>query len=440
MNHEPQSNFEADQPSPAFDRLRDRKRARRSRIIRTVSILLLCAALLTGAALYAHKAVLQPYLNAPIPTPESPASTQTQPEQPSDASPAPTPEPDPEPTSEPAEPEPEPEPDPEPLQPALALAQSTEETKTLDLEIYSSAAVLVDVQSGTVLAEKNPDAKIYPASMTKIMTLLVAAENLPDLDATFTMTQAIIDPIYLAGASMAGFVDGETVTMLDLLYGAVVPSGAEATQALAQAVAGSEDGFVALMNEKAQELGMEHSSFANSNGLDDEQHYSTARDMAKLARAALENETLMRIASTRSVTIGGRTMTNHNKLLRYVDGCLGLKTGYTKAAGRTLVSCAEKNGQRLIAVTLQDGNDWADHRSLYEYGFSAYPARTCAVRGQALTQASVSGGVSPTVPLIAGAGFCYPAAETERLTTRICLDEPLRAPVSAGKTVGAAVF
>jgi len=185
---------------------------------------------------------------------------------------------------------------------------------------------------------------------------------------------------------------------------------------------------------------MEHSSFANPNGLDDEQHYSTARDMAKLARAALENETLMRIASTRSVTIGGRTMTNHNKLLHYVDGCLGLKTGYTKAAGRTLVSCAEKNGQRLIAVTLQDGNDWADHRSLYEYGFSAYPARTCAVRGQDLTQASISGGVSPTVPLIAGAGFCYPAAETERLTTRICLDEPLRAPVSAGKTVGAAVF
>lgn len=150
---------------------------------------------------------------------------------------------------------------------------------------------------------------------------------------------------------------------------------------MAQHVGGSVKGFVALMNEKARELGMEHSSFANPNGLDDEQHYSTARDMAKLARAALENETLMRIASTRSVTIGGRTMTNHNKLLHYVDGCLGLKTGYTKAAGRTLVSCAEKNGQRLIAVTLQDGNDWADHQALYEYGFSAYPARTCAVPG-----------------------------------------------------------
>ena len=202
--------------------------------------------------------------------------------------------------------------------------------------------------------------------------------------------------------------EGETLTLETLLYGVLLCSGNDAAVAVAQHVGGSVKGFVALMNEKARELGMEHSSFANPNGLDDEQHYSTARDMAKLARAALENETLMRIASTRSVTIGGRTMTNHNK--------------------------------RLIAVTLQDGNDWADHQALYEYGFSAYPARTCAVRGQALTQASVSGGVSPTVPLIAGAGFCYPAAETERLTTRICLDEPLRAPVSAGKTVGAAVF
>ena len=155
---------------------------------------------------------------------------------------------------------------------------------------------------------------------------------------------------------------------------------------------------------------MEHTSFANPNGLDDENHYSTARDMAKLARAALENETLVRIASTRSITIGGRTMHNHNKLLGYMDNCLGLKTGYTKAAGRTLVSCAEKNGQRLITVTLQDGNDWADHQALYEYGFSTYPARTCAVRGKALTQASVSGGIRSSVPLIAGESFCWPAA------------------------------
>ena len=307
--------------------------------------------------------------------------------------------------------------------------------RTFAVETSAASAILVDAGSGRVLYEHNADRKMLIASTTKILTALVAIEE-GDLHDSVKVSR---EAAYTEGSAMY-LTEGETLTLETLLYGVLLCSGNDAAVAVAQHVGGSVKGFVALMNEKARELGMEHSSFANPNGLDDEQHYSTARDMAKLARAALENETLMRIASTRSVTIGGRTMTNHNKLLHYVDGCLGLKTGYTKAAGRTLVSCAEKNGQRLIAVTLQDGNDWADHQALYEYGFSAYPARTCAVRGQALTQASVSGGVSPTVPLIAGAGFCYPAAETERLTTRICLDEPLRAPVSAGKTVGAAVF
>ena len=296
--------------------------------------------------------------------------------------------------------------------------------RILAVETSAASAILMDADSGRVLYERNADRKMLIASTTKILTALVAIEE-GDLHDTVKVSR---EAAYTEGSAMY-LTEGETLTLETLLYGVLLCSGNDAAVAVAQHVGGSVKGFVALMNEKAQELGMEHSSFANPNGLDDEQHYSTARDMAKLARAALENETLMRIASTRSVTIGGRTMTNHNKLLHYVDGCLGLKTGYTKAAGRTLVSCAEKNGQRLIAVTLQDGNDWADHQALYEYGFSAYPARTCAVRGQALTQASVSGGVSPTVPLIAGAGFCYPAAETERLTTRICLDEPLRAPV-----------
>ena len=303
----------------------------------------------------------------------------------------------------------------------------------LAVETSAASAILMDAGSGRVLYERNADRKMLIASTTKIMTALVVLEHAAP-DDVITVT-----PDHMAEGSSMYLRAGETVRVEELLYGLLLCSGNDAAAALADHCGGTAS-FVRRMNGLARELGMEHSSFGNPNGLDDEQHYSTARDMAKLARAALENETLMRIASTRSVTIGGRTMTNHNKLLHYVDGCLGLKTGYTKAAGRTLVSCAEKNGQRLIAVTLQDGNDWADHQALYEYGFSAYPARTCAVRGQALTQAPVSGGVSSTVPLIAGAGFCYPAAETERLTTRICLDEPLRAPVSAGKTVGAAVF
>ena len=307
--------------------------------------------------------------------------------------------------------------------------------RILAVETSAASAILMDADSGRVLYERNADRKMLIASTTKILTALVAIEE-GDLHDSVKVSR---EAAYTEGSAMY-LTEGEPLTLETLLYGVLLCSGNDAAVAVAQHVGGSVKGFVALMNEKAQELGMEHSSFANPNGLDDEQHYSTARDMAKLARAALENETLMRIASTRSVTIGGRTMTNHNKLLHYVDGCLGLKTGYTKAAGRTLVSCAEKNGQRLIAVTLQDGNDWADHQALYEFGFSAYPLRTLAVRGKTLTYLRVENGIGPLLPVTAADSFAWPTAETEEVTTELCWDAPACAPVTAGKTLGYAVF
>lgn len=227
--------------------------------------------------------------------------------------------------------------------------------------------------------------------------------------------------------------EGEELTLETLLYGLLLCSGNDAAVAVAEHVGGSVEGFVERMNETAMELGMENSSFANPNGLDDGEHYSTAYDMALLARAAMENETLVRIASTRTVSIGGRTMTNHNKLLSYMDGCLGLKTGYTRAAGRTLVSCAERNGQRLIAVTLQDGNDWADHQSLYDYGFAAYPAKRMAQLGHELVK-------KDGVPLVAADSFAWPLARGEALETAVELDREPAAPLRAGTRVGEAVF
>ena len=237
MNHESQQQFDPEN-APAFERLRDRRRAKRRRVLRVALTLLVCAALLGGAVYYAHRQIVKPYLDTPVTSGET--DTPSEPE--AAAPEEPVQEPEPEPPPDP-EPEPAPEPEPEPEQPGLALAQATEQTKPLDLELYSSSAVLVDVQSGTVLAEKGMDEKIYPASMTKVMTLLVAAENLPDLAAAFTMTQAIIAPLYRAGASVAGLVGGEMVTLRDQLYGSVVPYGAEATEALEQAVAGSEAEF-----------------------------------------------------------------------------------------------------------------------------------------------------------------------------------------------------
>ena len=299
----------------------------------------------------------------------------------------------------------------------------------------ATAAILMDADSGRVLYEQNADAQMLIASTTKIMTALVAIEE-GNLSDTVTVSRKAA---YTEGSAMY-LKEGEKLTLETLLYGLMLCSGNDAAVAIAEHIAGSEADFAKLMNQKAEELGMEHSSFANPNGLDAEGHYSTARDMAILACAAMNNETLARIVSTRTVTIGGRTMTNHNKLLSYLDGCIGLKTGYTMAAGRTLVSCAEQNGQRLVAVTLQDGNDWADHQALYAYGFSAYPAQRLAVLGQEVDRAAAENAVQDTVPLVAADSFSWPTAQGEEVETDIRLEEPLTAPLAAGVRVGEAVF
>lgn len=296
------------------------------------------------------------------------------------------------------------------------------------VEVSASAAVLMDMDSGRVLYERNAGARMLIASTTKILTALVAIRD-GNLSDTVKVSR---EAAYTEGSSMY-LKEGEELTLETLLYGLLLCSGNDAAVAVAEHVGGSVEGFVERMNGTALELGMEDSSFANPNGLDDEEHYSTAYDMALLARAAMENETLVRIVSTRTVSIGGRTMTNHNKLLGYMDGCLGLKTGYTRAAGRTLVSCAERGGQRLIAVTLQDGNDWADHQSLYDYGFAAYPAKRMAQLGHELVK-------KDGIPLIAADSFAWPLAGGEALETAVELDRELAAPLRAGTRVGEAVF
>ena len=318
---------------------------------------------------------------------------------------------------------------------AVLCLYSSFPCRSLAISTSATSAILMDADSGRILYEQNADAKMLIASTTKILTALIAIESC-GLSETVTVSR---NAAGTEGSAMY-LTAGEQLTLETLLYGVMLCSGNDAAVAVAEHVAGSCEKFAARMNERAEELGMEHSSFANPNGLDDENHYSTARDMALLACAALENETLMRIASTRSITIGGRTMTNHNKQLSRQAGCLGLKTGYTRAAGRTLVSCAEQNGQRLVAVTLQDGNDWADHQSLYEYGFSAYPQFVCGRKGQQVCDASVAGGIRSRVPLVAAVTVSWPLGQGERVETAIRLDRPLTAPLTAGESVGEAVF
>lgn len=295
----------------------------------------------------------------------------------------------------------------------------------------ATSAILVDVDSGRVLYEQNADARMRIASTTKIMTALVAIEH-----GRLSDTVTVGRDATLAEGSSLYLQAGEKRTLEELLYGLLLSSGNDAAVAIADHVGGSTERFARLMNEKAAELGMSGTSFANPNGLDSDRHYSTARDMAKLACAAVNNETLLRIASTRQVTTGGRTMTNHNKLLTLLPGCIGLKTGYTRAAGRTLVSCTVRGGQRLAAVTLQDGNDWADHAALCDYGFSAYPARRAVAIGQQVETLPVKDGLAAQVPLLAAESFSWPLARGETLTTRLELPEALEAPAAAGSPAG----
>ena len=235
--------------------------------------------------------------------------------------------------------------------------------RILAVETSAASAILMDADSGRVLYSQNADARMRIASTTKLMTALVAIRH-ADLDMVCTVGR---DAAGVEGSSMY-LKAGEKLTLEELLYGLLLCSGNDAALALTEC-AGGVAPFVERMNEKAAALGMRNSHFANPNGLDDEAHYSTAYDMALLGCAAVNEPTLRRMASTRTAVIGGRTLTNHNKLLSRLDGCVGLKTGYTKAAGRTLVSCAEQAGHRLVAVTLRDGDDWNDHEALYRWGF-----------------------------------------------------------------------
>ena len=219
----------------------------------------------------------------------------------------------------------------------LALWWCLTPVRVWGVSTSASAAVLMDADTGQVLFDHNGGRRMLIASTTKIMTALVALERASPTDVITVKQEHMTE-----GSSMY-LKHGERVTVEELLYGL------------------------------AGELGMEDTSFENPSGLDGQAHYFTARDMARLAAYAAGNHTFVRLCSTRSVTIGGRTMTNHNRLLRAVPGCIGMKTGYTRAAGRTLVSAAERDGRRLVAVTLQDGNDWADHAALYDWGF-AQPA------------------------------------------------------------------
>ena len=240
-----------------------------------------------------------------------------------------------------------------------------------DVISNAKAEILIDAESGRVVHEKNADLKLQMASTTKIMTAILTIES-GDLDAPFTVDS---EAIKVEGSSM-GLLEGDRVTKRILCYGMLLPSGSDAANASAVAVCGDVKKFVGLMNLKAKELGLSSTHFVTPSGLDDftDDHYSTARDMAKLTAYALKNDVFREICSTKSISLdlGGRSLwlSNTNKLLSSCDGVYGVKTGFTDKAGRCLISACERDGIDLICVTLSDATDWIDHKSMYDYGFS----------------------------------------------------------------------
>lgn len=245
-------------------------------------------------------------------------------------------------------------------------------------QIAARAAVVIEYETGQVIFEKNCEMKLPMASTTKIMTTLLTLES-GNIDDWFTVDS---EAIKVEGSSM-GLSEGKIVTKRILAYGMMLPSGNDAANAAAVAVAGSIDGFVELMNEKAENFGLDSTHFVTPSGLDDytDEHYSTALDMANLTRLALSNETFREICKTSSICLqfgDGESfwLSNSNKLLSSCDGVIGVKTGFTDKAGRCLVSACERNGMTLICVTLSDPNDWYDHANLYDYCFSLVGAVT----------------------------------------------------------------
>ena len=307
-----------------------------------------------------------------------------------------------------------------------------------DLEVNAEAAVVMDADSGRLLYAQNPDKRLANASTTKIMTALLTLEQ-PDQDRYFTVDS---DAIQVEGTTM-GLQPGDSVTLHQLAAGMLLPSGNDAANAAAVEIAGSEEAFVRLMNQRAAELGLENTQYRNPSGLDAEGHYSSARDLATLAAHALENEDFADIVSKQEIRMAfgnppyNRSLYTTNKLLERYPYAIGVKTGYTDDAGLCLVTAAEKDDTRLIIVTLNGKDDVNTHMRLYEHFFP----RLARVDLSGFTEGlsvPVTGGTRDNVAAV-------PAAEPEaallereydELTREVELPQFVYAPVQAGQVLG----
>ena len=311
------------------------------------------------------------------------------------------------------------------------------------ISVSAQSAVLYCANNDTVLFEKNSTQQMSMASTTKILTTLITLENSEANDKEVTFTKDMI----AEGSSMY-LKEGYKLHLSDLATGMMTVSGNDAANAAAIAIAGSTEEFAKLMNAKAQQIGMVSSSFVTPSGLDDENHYSTALDMAKLMAYAMTNQSFAELTAKKTAKVDfinpddmSITYGNHNRLLSLYEYCNGGKTGFTKKSGRCLVTSAEKDGVKLIAVTLNAPDDWNDHINMYNYGFSKVTAVTDVDKDYTV-KADVVGGNknSVTIKPVKSIDYVKPTDSNSEITRKVIIDSFLYAPLEKGEVVGTAQY
>lgn len=317
----------------------------------------------------------------------------------------------------------------------LILIISTLRVSALNAnDISAECAVVISEQTGEILFEKNPHKQQSMASTTKIMTSLLAIES-GKLQNEIKITEEMIK---VEGTSM-GLLPGDSVSLDELLHGMLIQSGNDAANATAVYLSGSLESFAQSMNTRAKQIGMNNTNFVTPSGLDSQEHYSTAYDMALLGREAVLNSKFLSVCSKQKATLTygnppySRTLYNHNKLLDYYEYALGIKTGFTKKSGRCLVSYAKKDGVGLIAVTLNAPNDWQDHRLMLDYGFKN------------INSFEVNAKIPMSIPVVGGnvdevkittESYIYSSLNSADIEHRVFLQRFIYAPVKIGEVVG----
>lgn len=312
-----------------------------------------------------------------------------------------------------------------------------------DLGLNAKSSILMEESTGNILYESNPDERLPIASVTKVMTMLLIMEAVDSGKISLDDMVTVSENAMSYGGSTMFLETGEQLTVNDMLKGIAVASANDGCVAMAEHLAGSESAFVDMMNEKAKELGMENTHFMNTNGLDEDDHYSSARDVAIMSRELMKHETIFNYTSIWMDTLrGGKfQLANTNKLIRFYDGANGLKTGSTSKALCCLSAAAKRNDMQLIAVVLgapTSAERFASAKSLLDYGFANYAVNTQITAGDEVQNIAVEKGVDKEVGVVAGdsCSTLVKKGQEDNITKEIKIDETITAPIEAGQKIG----